>query len=200
MSITLIFSLSIIFIYCVLFIFAMKTKMYNLARYIHPCLLPIPVYFIIFDLIFNDISKFAKMFPKITFVSLVALFIYTVCSVLKEFWQLHKYQKNTSGFVRYELIFIAARMTVSIIVLFAMLYLLIFSMFPSQYAIDNTLPDYELAFEFLYYSFNVTITYSNSGIEATGVIAKLLQMTHIAVFYFYAAGVIFKLLADSEKR
>ena len=199
MTITSISSSLIIFVYVIAFIVAKKTKMYGWIEHLLKCFLPIPVYFIFFDCIFRDTGTFAKVFPIPAFVILGALFIFTAYFTFREFERLHKYQRDNSGFLKYELIFIAVKMTVGIIVLFAILNLLIFSMFPNQFTINTTLADYELAFEFLYYSFNVTITYSNSGIEATGVIAKLLQMTHIAVFYFYAAGAIFKLLTSTEK-
>lgn len=203
MSITLVSALSIILFCGVLYIFAIKTKMYSLASQMLMWFLPIPTYFIFFDVVFCDIGKFAKTFPIPVFVFRGATFIVTAYFTVFEFKLLQKYQKtyqkDTSRLLRYEPIFVAVKMTVCIIVFFAMLNLLIFSIFPNHYTIDKTLSDYELAFEFLYYSFNVTITYSNSGIEATGVIAKLLQMTHIAVFYFYAAGAISKLIKGTKK-
>lgn len=177
----------------------MKTKMYSLAKYILKWFLPIPTYFILFDCLFCDMGKFAKVFPTIAFVSFGVLFVITACFAFHEFKRLRNFQRDTSGFFRYELIYIAVEMTVAIIVLLAILNLLIFFMFPNQYTVDKAMPDYELAFEFLYYSFNVTITYSSSSIEATGIVAKLLQMIHIAIFHFYAAGVIFELLTGTEK-
>lgn len=199
MSTTLISSSLIILIYVIAFIVAIKTKMYGLVAHILKWFLPIPVYFIFSDCVFRDIGGLAKVFPIPAFVILGLLFIFVVCFTFREIERLRKYQKDNSGFLRYEQIFTAIEITVVIICLFAILNLLIFSMFPNQYTIDKALPNNQLAFEFLYYSFNVTITYSNSGIEAAGVIAKLLQMTHIAVFYFYAAGVISKLRTDTEK-
>ena len=199
MTITVISCLLISFVYIIAFIFAIKTKLYGLIGHILKCFLPIPVYFVFFDCVFNSVGKFANVFPIPAFVISGALFIFTVYFTLKELRLLHKYQRGDSGFSRRELILMAGEILVDIIILFAMLNLLIFSMFLNQYTIDNTLPDYELAFEFLYYSFNVTITYSNSSIEAIGVIAKILQIIHVAVFYFYAAGVFSKLLDSNEK-
>lgn len=200
MTITVISCLLISLVYIIAYIFAAKTKTYGMIGHLLKWFLPIPVYFVFFDCVFNSVGKFANLFPIPAFVISGALFIFTVYNTYRELERLHKYQRDNSGFLRDELIFIAGEVTVNIIVLFAMLNLLIFSMFPNQYTIGKTLSDYELAFEFLYYSFNATITYSSSSIEAMGIIAKLLQMIHVAVFYFYAAGVIFKLLNSNEKQ
>ena len=199
MYITSISAALIVLIYIVAFIVARKTKKYGLIEHILKWFLPVPVYYIFFNCVFHDVGEFAKVFPIPALVISGVLFIFAVYFTFKEFKLLHNYQRENSGFLRYELILIAGEILVEIVVLFAMLNLLIFSMFSNQYIVNSTLTDYELAFEFLYYSFNVTITYSNSSIEAIGVIAKLLQMIHIAVFYFYAAGVIFKLLDGNEK-
>lgn len=54
-----------------------------------------------------------------------------------------------------------------------------------------------LVFEFLYYSFNVIITYSNSNIIAVGVIPKLLQMIYVSFVYFFIGQAIYDIISKT---
>lgn len=49
---------------------------------------------------------------------------------------------------------------------------------------------WRIGFEFIYFTFSVTITYSGSGIAVIGVIPKILQMIHVIFFYFFAGDIL----------
>lgn len=65
---------------------------------------------------------------------------------------------------------------------------------PSFYEIPSDLSFAETAFEFIYYSFTLAITYSGSSISVTHVISKIVQMVEICYCYAIIGSVIVQLI------
>ena len=76
------------------------------------------------------------------------------------------------------------------------LYYFMYIINPNWFVISERVAcsSYKTAFEFIYYTFSVTITYSGSGIEAAGILPKILQMFHVLFFYLFAGDTILQLL------
>jgi len=78
----------------------------------------------------------------------------------------------------------------------AEIYFSLFMLNKDWFCINESIANNALrtAFEFIYYTFSVTITYSGSGIEVVGIIPKVFQMMHILFFYIFAGEAILMLL------
>lgn len=76
------------------------------------------------------------------------------------------------------------------------IYFSLFMVNSDWFVIDESIKNNALktAFEFIYYTFSVTITYSGSGIEAIGTLPKILQMMHVLFFYIFAGDAILQLI------
>lgn len=76
------------------------------------------------------------------------------------------------------------------------IYFSLFMLNSEWFLVDKTITNNALkvAFEFIYYTFSVTITYSGSGIEAVGIVPKVFQMMHVLFFYIFAGDAVLQLL------
>lgn len=92
---------------------------------------------------------------------------------------------------------------IMIISIFVQVFIMIAGLYFCLYMINsgwfNINSDYtnnmwKLGFEFIYFTFSVTITYSGSDIEVVGVIPKIIQMAHVIFFYFYAGDLLLKIV------
>jgi heme A synthase len=93
---------------------------------------------------------------------------------------------------------IISSLLVGILFSFSTIYYALFS-FNNLWFDITEVPDIaHLPFEFIYFTFTVTITYSGSGIVASGVVPKIVQMIHILLFYLYFADVVMTLLKKDE--
>lgn len=81
---------------------------------------------------------------------------------------------------------------------FALLNFCMYCFDKSLYALGQNMTTFEMAIEFLYYAFTVTITYSNSSIVASGVLPKVIQMFYVSLTYFFIANIIFSLIENSR--
>ena len=82
----------------------------------------------------------------------------------------------------------------------AEVYFLLFMINQNWFIIEETISNstVKTAFEFIYYTFSVSITYSGNGIEINGIIPKIAQMLHVLFFYLFAADAILKLAKNEE--
>ena len=62
--------------------------------------------------------------------------------------------------------------------------------FPEQFSVPENLTVFETAFEFLYYSFTLMMTYSSDGISANSMLSKCFQMIEILCFIVFVATTI----------
>ena len=78
----------------------------------------------------------------------------------------------------------------------AEIYFSLFMFNSDWFVIDEAIANNALraAFEFIYYTFSVTITYSGSGIEVVGTVPKVVQMMHVLFFYIFAGDAILQLI------
>ena len=84
-----------------------------------------------------------------------------------------------------------------VFVLCASINYLLFIALPQQYDVQLPSSIPLIAFEFVYYSFMLMITYSNAGaITASGIIAKSLQMAEIIVFFVFVGLLISQFLGN----
>ncbi|MCL2499027.1 MAG: hypothetical protein FWE90_01690 [Defluviitaleaceae bacterium] len=77
-----------------------------------------------------------------------------------------------------------------IIVFFSLIYYFLYSYNNLWFEINIEAKIPQIAFEFIYFSFTVTITYAGSEISINGIVPKIIQMLHIFIFYFYFANII----------
>lgn len=90
--------------------------------------------------------------------------------------------------------------TIGMLFSIAEVYFLLFMINQNWFIIEETISNstVKTAFEFIYYTFSVSITYSGNGIEINGIIPKIAQMLHVLFFYFFAADAILKLAKKEE--
>lgn len=71
---------------------------------------------------------------------------------------------------------------------------------PNFYEIQCGLSFIEIAFEFIYYSFTLAVTYSSSSISAIHIITKLVQMIEIIYFYILCGSLIIDIISNINKK
>ena len=86
-----------------------------------------------------------------------------------------------------------------IILSFSLIYYSLYSLNNSWFDIGEIKELPKLAFEFIYYSFTMTITYDSSEITAVGIIPKIVQMGHVIIFYLFFANIIVELFQKNKK-
>ncbi len=144
-----------------------------------------------------------KLFNIIYVVSII-LNVYNIIDIFKIQVKQLPLLKSLKEFkkVKYDRDNFAIVISVFCIMFFeiASIYFLIYVFNNQWYNIDGCNRDniWEVAFEFVYFTFSVTFTYSGSGLTAIGIIPKIIQMLHVMFFYFWAADIIFGLLKDSK--
>lgn len=118
-------------------------------------------------------------------------YVFLIVSVIECFFALKQIKifREAKDFRYSKMTFISV--IVELIFGLTSIYFVIFMINPNWFSFDNAINNcYELAFEFLYYTFSVTITYSGSGITAIGIIPRVIQMIHILIFYIFAGDAI----------
>jgi hypothetical protein len=86
---------------------------------------------------------------------------------------------------------------------FSSIYFSLFSINKSWFIVGDFSNSYRLAFEFFYYTFNITTTIGGNGgndIVVIGVVPKIFQMLDITIFYFYFANVIISIFQRSKTK
>jgi hypothetical protein len=86
-----------------------------------------------------------------------------------------------------------------VIIAFSLIYYFMYSFNNTWFTIESMTYIPRLAFEFIYFSFAVTITYAGSEISIAGVLPKIIQMLHIMIFYFYFANVVIESFNKRKK-
>ena len=127
----------------------------------------------------------------------------TIVNVVSSCFNFYTFASQIPGFKKY-IRYIHGKedkaMVISIVVgLFFSIVEIYFSLFminSDWFVIDESITNNALktAFEFIYYTFSVTITYSGSGIETIGIVPKILQMMHVLFFYIFAGDTILQLI------
>lgn len=69
---------------------------------------------------------------------------------------------------------------------------------PSLYVIPSGLSTGETAFEFIYYTFTLAVTYGSNSIIAAHVVTKVVQILEICYFYLIIGNVVVKII-NSQK-
>lgn len=120
----------------------------------------------------RPISKILYSLAIIIFISFIFLFVFEA----KLFFKIKTSPRS---------IYITAILNIFLIVLmaFSSINYLIYFLFPFSYLIPVGLSFPEVCFEFVYYTFNLMITFGETSICATSVLAKTTQMLEIAFFY-----------------
>jgi|GEM_PF-6229739 hypothetical protein len=90
-------------------------------------------------------------------------------------------------------------MLLAIIIFFASLNFCIYYIDVNAFSTLNFSEWYKVAFEFLYYSFTVSITYSSGSIEPNSIITKLVAMIQIIMFYYVVGEGIFNIFNNLGK-
>lgn len=71
---------------------------------------------------------------------------------------------------------------------------------PNFYEIQYGLSFIEIAFEFIYYSFTLAVTYSSSSISVIDIITKSVQMIEIIYFYILCGSLIIDIISNINKK
>lgn len=71
---------------------------------------------------------------------------------------------------------------------------------PNFYEIQCGLSFIEIAFEFIYYSFTLAVTYSSSSISVIHIITKLVQMIEIIYFYILCGSLVIDIISNINKK
>lgn len=75
----------------------------------------------------------------------------------------------------------------------------IYMICPNMYKIQDCLSFIETAFEFIYYSFTIAVTYSSSSISVVHIITKLVQIFEICYCYVLCGSIIIQLIEKPQK-
>ena len=133
---------------------------------------------------------------------LTGICVFNIVSSVLNFWtftsQIPLFRKCLIGKLSKEQLVIVISVSMGMFLSLAEIYFSLYIINPDWFNISkNTACDsYRTAFEFIYYTFAVTITYSGSGIEAIGVIPKIVQMLHVLFFYLFAGDAILQLIRN----
>lgn len=154
------------------------------------------VYFLIVFIYDKDIDWHNMAALKYFFMVVSVFFVvfFVVVFFIPVLKKLSDYEKNPVS-VRIKAINLAITSIITFVIAFAMLNFIIYFWLPEEFAIDDI---FFVGFDFLYYAFSCTITYSSSCIEAVGPIAKTLQMAYVMIVYFYVANNILALIQMKE--
>ncbi|WP_313292562.1 hypothetical protein [Faecalispora jeddahensis] len=113
--------------------------------------------------------------------------------------QLLYFDKNRTTLDSKAFPYILLSLIVGLISSFAQINFCLYYFDNSLFELNQKMTAFEMAIEFLYYAFTVTITYSNSTITANGVLSKIIQMVYVSFTYFLLANSIFVLIESSKK-
>lgn len=142
----------------------------------------------------NFYSERIIEFIKIVCVISSAMNLYTFISQLPLFVRNLRAVHTKNG--RFMVISVLTGMFLSMAEIYFLLFMLNENWFIVDTAISNSV--LKTAFEFVYYTFSVTITYGGNGIEIVGIVPKIVQMAHILFFYLFAADAILQLIKKEE--
>ena len=92
-------------------------------------------------------------------------------------------------------IFTFISLLVGILMSLATINYAIYMFWPYFYEIESGLSFFEIAFEFIYYSFTLAVTYSSSSISVTHVVTKLVQMIEMCYCYVVFGIIIIELIS-----
>ena len=141
----------------------------------------------------NTIS-FSELIPYFA----VALFM--LGSVITQFVIFSKVNEKNLKKATFAAVIIS--LIVKMLMAFSSINYLIYTLNPSFYIIPEGLNFVEIGFEFVYYTFNLMITYGGTSIDAVGIISKIVQMSEIIIVYIfvgiYFSGLLGKLKLVSE--
>lgn len=87
---------------------------------------------------------------------------------------------------------------IRMVVSFAQINLFLYYLDSAMFKMDYSLP-HILGFDFIYYSFNITVAYSDGNIVAVGILPKVIQLIYISVVYFFIIHAITTLLKKANK-
>ncbi len=141
------------------------------------------------------INKMDFEWPKILWMlipSIIILLIY--CLGLKTILM------NKPSKVDFKISFsIIISMLLAIIIYFASINFCIYYLDVNAYSTFDITEWYKIAFEFLYYSFSVSITFDGGSIEPISITAKLIAMIQIFMFYYSIGQGILDFLNNGKK-
>lgn len=168
----------------VFFIFTLldwtKSTSHYLVKKVLDCLFNICAYISITllskDMSVSKVQPISKILYSIAIIVIFISFIFLFVFEAKLFFKIKTSPRS---------IYITAILNIFLIVLmaFSSINYLIYFLFPPSYLIPVGLSFPEVCFEFVYYTFNLMITFGETSICATSVLAKTMQMLEIAFFY-----------------
>lgn len=71
--------------------------------------------------------------------------------------------------------------------------------FPNSYSIPENLETNEKAFEFIYYTFNLMLTYDSNTIIANSILTKIVQMIEMMAFYIFVGVILSSIIGSIPK-
>ena len=83
---------------------------------------------------------------------------------------------------------------IGILMSFSTINYVIYIIWPSFYDVPSNMSFLEIAFEFIYYSFTLAVTYSSSSISVIHVFTKIIQMIEICYCYIIFGSVFIQLV------
>lgn len=171
--------LSLVFLIFTLLDWTKSTSHY-LVKKVLDCLFNICAYISITllskDMSVSEVRPISKILYSLAIIIIFISFIFLFVFEAKLFFKIKTSPRS---------IYITAILNIFLIVLmaFSSINYLIYFLFPFSYLIPVGLSFPEVCFEFVYYTFNLMITFGETSICATSVLAKTTQMLEIAFFY-----------------
>lgn len=168
----------------------------NEPRFIAKKLLDCVVYCLSFILIVYTnhtvinigVSSIVMIVPIMICIGLSVQFLYTFTQQIASFKNIVIAQKK-------EFLFIFISILVGILMSLATINYAFYMLYPDFYAIQGDLSFFETAFEFVYYSFTLAVTYSSSSISVSHIVTKLVQMIEICYCYVVFGIIVIELIS-----
>lgn len=186
--------LSIVVFTAVFVIIKEKVKKYNsFLILINIITIGYFLYFIIIVYTCFSINKFSESIELIIIVPLLIISIIFSVNLISIFRSLDK--SNISPKKKFSILISSF---FGYIFSLASIYYILYFLNPTWFIVDSNFDIARLAFEFIYYTFSITITYSSSTIIAIGIVPKIINMIHIIIFYFYIGNIIISFFTKKE--
>lgn len=198
------YSIGLLLFCAIIFMLTVKEFTKNDKSFITKKVIDILV-FTTFYIIVAILYKFSLDYPqfmkKLRWVNIGIVVLYVI-KIVGFLWELGLFKKNIRHVHNTSLKLMVISVVIGLFISISGLYFNLYIAFPNWFNLNNVKVGDWLgtAFEFIYFTFTVTITYSGSGIELIGVIPKIVQMIHILIFYLFAGEVIMSLITNRSKQ
>ena len=149
------------------------------------------------------VNIFLNIFGRSYIIWFMLLIIIFICFAIKNLYifssQLAYFHKMDTISDKRNLLKIIITLMIGILMSLATINYAIYIFNPSFYKIQGDLSLVETAFEFIYYTFTLAITYSSSSISAAHILTKIIQMCEISYCYIVFGIIIVNLISMNNK-